>query len=146
MAQVRIDPKSQNFPYLEAGKYGPGCDVEAECEVMEYEVAEDADGNPVHPPYDPQNERGPWAFIRIQVRPAEGQLVNLRHYEPIAKDSGSKMLGWITNLGVNVAEDGTHDSNTVPGLKCGVECGEPRSARDNPDRKFTVLRDVFGIS
>lgn len=144
MAQVRIDPKAGLFPYLEAGKYGPGMDHEAECEIMEFSVGED------NPAYDPDGKQGPYAYLNIQVRQPDKAIVNIRHHESIAPNSGCRLMstkakpGWLANLGVEVADDGTFDDTTLPGKKCIVECGDPRVDKENPDRKFTRLRNVFG--
>jgi hypothetical protein len=141
MAQVRIDPKSKNWPYLEAGKYGPGTPNKGECEILTYECP--AEEPPI---YDPDNKRGPYAFIHVQVRPDNGSLVNIRHHEGIGENTGSRMIGWLINIGVPVADDGTHDDALVAGKRCIVEAGEPRADKDNPDRKFTRLRDILGAS
>lgn len=143
MAQVRIDPKSKNWPYLEAGKYGPGQQYEAECELMSFECPSSE-----MPAYDQDGEDGPYAYFEVQVRRDDQRPQTIRHWEPLKANTGSRALPWVENiLGADaVSPEGDFDDTSLPGAKLIVECSEPSPAKGNPDKKYTRVKTLFAAS
>ncbi len=143
MALVSMDPSASNWPYLTAGKYGPGMDHEAECEITEYEFP--ALEAPRFAPEDPPES---WAKMRIKVR-VEGGISTVLFVDiPIGPNSGSRLGDWLTALGINVSDDGTfaHDPDHLPGTKCAVEVGDPRKDKNDPKKFYTGnVRGLFGV-
>jgi hypothetical protein len=142
MGTVTIDPTSRNWAVLEAGKYGPGCEINAEVEITEFECPAEQG-----PAFDPDCEKGTYAFFKIQVRPQDNDVpINtIFHHEDISPNSGSRALGWLENIGVLVGDDGSFDPDLVAGTKCGVEMAEPRVNPKDPNKRYNKLKDVFGV-
>ena len=144
MPIVEMHPDAQKRPYLNGGMYGPGQANEADCQVVDYQFPADKT-----PGWDKENKENveDWAFIRIRVKQNGGPTSDIFHHEPIGADSGSKLGNWLTGLGVAV--EGTtfrHDTDTVVGLKCGVEMGDPRQDQNDRERFYTGrLLQVFGV-
>jgi len=125
---VELDPTAHKFAYLEqAGTYGPGLGgegggFEAECEILEYQYPSET-----IPAYAKSQSPDEFAFLKVRIRSEDFGANVLRHHEPIGANTGSKLGGWLTSLGVNVeGETFRHDTSEVPGLKCAVKVGDPR--------------------
>lgn len=139
MAQTKINPRAKNWPYLEEGKYGPGGDFNATCEVMDYKLpSEEA------PAFDTEMKRGPYAYFEIHVDQPGKSRIRVRHWEPAGEDSGSRVEEWLTNLGVPIADDGAHDEEMVKGKKCIVQANEPSVSKDDKNKKFTRVGALLG--
>lgn len=140
---VEFNPDAEKRAYLKvAGKYGPGLEHPADCEVSAYEMP-----STENPAYDTEGKRGPYAMLNIRVASEEFGLCFVRHFEPIGSFAGSRMPRWLGNLGVPMGPAPTyrHRPGDVIGHKCGVEVGDPRNSNDG--RSFTGrLMDVFGAS
>jgi hypothetical protein len=122
MPTVEIHPDAQKRSYLRGGQYGPGMTHPADCEVTEYQFPADE-----APRWDKAGKAEDYAFLRIRVNSEEFGSVTIFHHEPIKEFSGSKLGEWLVSLGVPVeGETLRHDTDQVPGRKCGVEVSDPR--------------------
>ena len=128
MPNVEFSPDAQKYAFLVSGQYGPGMAHEAGCEVIEYQFpAEET------PPWDTKGKEKAedFAHLRIRVNSDEFGSVVIRHWEPIKAFSGSKLSDWLVSLGVPVeGETFRHDTDQVPGRKCGIEVGDARQGND----------------
>lgn len=144
MAIVEMHPDAQKRPFLKGGQYGPNSPNQADCVVVDYQFPANET-----PGWDVRGEENveDWAFIRIRVNQNGGPTCDIFHHEPIGADSGSKLGGWLTGIGVAV-EGATfrHDTDTVVGRKCAVEMGDPRQDKNDAERFYTGrLLQVFGV-
>lgn len=131
MSQFTLDPKSASRPYLVAGEYGPGRAFEADCEISKFEIPASE-----NPRYDKDGARGPYAYFEIKVRSEERGFNTLFHHEPIGENSGSRVLGWLVELG-HATPDGTiADTDMVAGTKVVVTVGDPRQDANDPNRYY----------
>ena len=144
MAIVEMHPDAQKRPYLRGGQYGPGMANEADCVVVDYQFPADET-----PGWDVRGEenREDWAFMQIRVNQNGGPTCTIFEHIPIGANSGSKLGGWLSALGVAVeGETFRHDTDTVVGRKCGVEMGDPRQDKNDAERFYTGrLLQVFGV-
>jgi hypothetical protein len=143
MAQVRFDTESRKreFPYCEAGMHGSGHEHEADCEIQDY-AALCTVGDRNTPPWDRNLDQDrAYGYIKIQVRPVEGPIAYAEAWPEVGPGSGNRLWKWLENIGVPVAEDGSHDDEAPIGMKCAIECGTPYVGKDGA--KNTVLKNIF---
>jgi len=144
VALVQLHPDAGKRFFLRAGRYGPGMDHEAECEILDYQYpAEDRPG------WDQQEKTdiGDFAFLKIRVRTDEG-IETISNHVNIKPNSGSPLPGWLVALGVTVEDDETcqHDTDALIGLKCAVEVGDPRADKQKEGVFYTgYLNQVYGV-
>ena len=141
MAIVQIDPQSGKSPYLKVGGiYGNGQDNEADVEITELIwPCEPGDG----PGYDRQCERDDYALWRFRVKHNEFGLMNLREWQSLGPNTGSKNETWLRNLDIQLFENQDEGGNpvfqvdldAVPGTKCAIRVGDPKKLDDG--RVFT---------
>lgn len=144
MPIVEINPDAQKRAYLQAGQYGPGMTNPADCEVVDYQFPANET-----PGWDKEGKENveDWAFLRIRVKQVDGPTCDIFEHHPISANSGSKLGTWLTMLGVPVeGETFRHDTDQVVGCKCGVEMGDPRQDKNDPERWYTgKLLQVIGV-
>ncbi len=143
MAYVQMSPKAHNRFYLKPGIHGPGLDIEAECEVVEYQFPAET-----RPGWDQKEltKIGDFALLKVRVRTDEG-IITITEHVPITANSGSKLPQWLIALGVEVSDEGFgHDTDDVKGRQCAVQIGEPRQDRNNPEIYYTGrIYEIFGV-
>lgn len=142
MALVSIDPAASNRPYLLGGTYGPNLQHDADCEITEYEFPA------LEPPrFAPEDSPNNWAKMQIKVRVTGGITTVLFVDINIEANSGCRLGEWLTAIGIDCDGEGfTHDPDTVPGTKCAVEIGDPRPAKNDPNRMYSGrVRNLYGV-
>jgi hypothetical protein len=142
MAIVRINPESKNRPYLkEGGLYGPGATHPADVVVFDFKAqVEPGEG----PGFDRDCKDHDYAQLVFQVKSEEYGQSFARVFEPTEANSGSRLMGWLINLGVDITDDGEYDDETVVGQKGVVEVKAPR--QDKNGKWWTGdVKDVLGV-
>lgn len=141
---VELEPGADDYPYLQqGGKYGPGLDHEADCEVVLYEFPSSEDRK-IFGKLHPADEI---CHLRIQVRSEEFGTSTLFITEPIVSNSGSKWPQWLTQLGVDNSGPPSyqHDSDDVEGRKCWVEVTDPRQDQSTGRWYNGNVRDMGAV-
>lgn len=142
MAITSFDPAEMNRPLFsffdKAGTWGPGCDHDSECEITGYEYPAGK-----NPPYDPNNERGPYALFVVRCTRQREANINADWW--VAPNKAKKTL---EALGVHVESDGSHDDDAVAGLKCIVVTGDPKKDKrvDPPVDAYSNIYSLQGTS
>ena len=153
----RIDPESQNFPYLRGGTYGRGCDKDCKAQLtgLVLSARDERSRNPDFegPGYDKTCERDDYTLFEFLVPYEPEGIISLKgsnrgEWHAHSANSGSKAIPWLVNLGVQVASNGEIDESTLPTLpmEVGLEIGDPRPDKKDPNRKFTgYVRRIFQV-
>ena len=142
MAIVQFDTEKMHEPLFSffdrAGDWGPGCDVDAECEIVGYEFPATQD-----PPFDKAsgnddglNTRGEaygGPYIRFDIRATRELEPNINERWYVKQNRAFVVLG---GLGIHVDDDGSHDSDQVIGTKVIVECGDPGKDKNPQSATF----------
>ena len=139
---VEFHPDAEKRAFLkQAGKYGPGLQHEADCEITQYEMPASE-----NPRYDTDGKRGPYAYIAIKVKSKEFGLCYAREHIEVGEFAGSRLPRWLNNLGVPNGGPPKygHRPADVVGRTCGVEIGDPRKNKDGELAFTGRLLDVFG--
>ncbi len=133
---VQFDPESRErvWPKLEQGVYGPGCEFEAECEIVSYEHPAST-----NPGYDKEGLKGPYASIEVKVRQHGEETITHTEWYETGPGSGNRMWKLLLNIGVDVAEDGKHDPDSVLGLPVIVEANAPSPSGFNRIKTFHAV-------
>jgi len=136
MALVQFDPSlKDDFPYLTEGQWGPGCDVEASCTITSYEFPTSD-----NPGYDKDGTEGPYALFNVRcVRDGEPN-VNVKWHVKTGQ-------AWrtVAKLGIDIADDGAHDTSEVDGLEVIVVAGAPRANKNNPDQFYSTVKTILPV-
>ena len=127
---VNIDPTVLERPVLKEGVYGPGLQHEAEVELSGHECPAEEK----LPAYDPEGERGPYAYFGFQVRTSDGKLHFIDEWVQISVGSGRKIQEMLTQAGVDLADDGKggfdYDTGSVaPRPVNGIQMAAPRASK-----------------
>jgi len=146
MAVTKFDTEKMHEPMFSffdrAGTWGPGCDIDADVQVVGYEFPSADD-----PAYDRKENassakpyRGPYVRFDIRAsRPGE-KNINERWYV-----EQNRALVTLTGLGVHVDDDGSHDTDQVVGLKCILTTGDPSNNKEGRPA-YSRIRSLQGIS
>jgi hypothetical protein len=135
MARVSFDPDEMNkprFPIFTEGTWGPGGDVEAVCEIELYEYP--AMKNPA---YDKEATLGAYALFSLKATPTEGAIIREElHVEQ------NRALFLLRSLGIDVDEDGGHDTSDATGQPILVVAGAPREWND---KKYSNVKTILPL-
>ena len=135
MALVKFDPNQKDdFPYFDQeGQWGPGCDVEAHCTIEDYEFP-----TANNPAYDKEGLEGPYAcFSLLAVR--DGQQ-NIRENWFCKTGQAWRTLA---KLGVEIDDDGNHDTDDVAGRDIIIVAGAPRESKKTAGQFFSTIRTIL---
>ncbi len=145
MAMTKFDTEKMNEPLFQffdrAGTWGPGCDIEADVEIVNYEFPSAKD-----PAYDKEENateakpyRGPYVLFAIRCSRFGEKDINQDWFV-----EQNRALVALTGLGVHVDDDGSHDTDQVNGLKVILTTGDPRNNKDGKPA-YSTIRSLQGI-
>lgn len=144
----QISTDSQNYPYLQKeGKYGAGQPNGGDVTWQGYELCTEEGG----PGYDPDCDRDHYAKFEFFVNHPEYGPINLREWQPLSSNSGSKAIKWLIALGVEYEEvDGNlqfkFDENKNLNVQCVIDVAKPRPDKNDSTKFYNgKVRGVFKV-
>ena len=145
MGIVHIDPTVLEYPVLQEGIYGPGLDNEADVELSGFECPAEEK----MPAYDPEGERGPYAFFGFKVKTAEGKLFFVDHWTKIGTGSGPEVSNFLECAKVDKAEDGQggfdfDTSDVAPRKVNGVQMAAPTTSKNTGAKYNGRVKAIIG--
>lgn len=145
MSMTKFNTEKMNEPLFSffdrAGTWGPGCDIEADVEIMNYEFPSAKD-----PGYDKEEDstaakpyRGPYVLFALRCSRDGEKDINQDWFV-----EQNRALVTLVALGVHVGEDGAHDTDQVNGLKCIITTGDPGNNQEGKPA-YSRIRSLQGI-